>query len=93
MIVLKKMKEQITQMNEVIKLLCEERSENKEEPINDDMGKLMESIEEMSKNRKFTEVASRNVKSVKETSTKVVDLEQGEKYDVMLVSFCKKHIN
>ena len=40
---MKKIKEQITQMNEVIKLLCKEISENKEEPINDKMGKLMES--------------------------------------------------
>lgn len=60
------MKEKITQMNEVIKLLCKERSENKEEPLNAKMGKLIESIEDMDKNRKVTEVESRNVNSVKE---------------------------
>ena len=40
------------------------------------MGKLIERIEETNKNRKVTEVASRNVNSAKENPAKVVDLEQ-----------------
>ena len=76
-------------MNEVIKLLCKEISENKEEPINDKMVKLMESTWEINKNRKVTEVKSSNLNLVKERPTKVVDLEQGKNHDPTHVSFCK----
>ena len=44
----------------------------------------------MNKNGKVPEVASRNVNSAEERLTKVVDLEQGEKYDSILVSLWKK---
>ena len=41
------------------------------------MGNLIESTEEINKNRKVTEVASRNMNSAKERPTKVAALVQG----------------
>ena len=81
------MKEQITQMSDVITLLCEKRSENEDESSWDNIGKIIESIEENKDIKKVTEVASRIVKTEKEAPTKVVEASQGEEYDPRIVAF------
>ena len=54
------------------------------------MKKLIESIEEINESIKVNELASRSENSAKETPSKVVCLEQGERHDSRLVPFGEK---
>ena len=66
----KQMKDQTTQMSEIITLFCEKRSENEHEGVHDKIAKIIESTEEKNEIKKITEVESRICKISKRDTNK-----------------------